>query len=59
MTKPTKKQEAKAIQFARDHYAVGSNDDIEIDDKPNLSPADGGIWVSAWVWVTDGEVRGK
>ena len=28
--------------------------DIEIDDDPLLSPAEGeGLWVQAWVWVPE------
>lgn len=42
------------IPIARDLYQTN---DIEIDDFPNFSEAlgdlgkDGGVWVSAWVWV--------
>jgi hypothetical protein len=31
-------------------------DDTEIDDEPELSPADDGCWVSAWVWVYKEEI---
>lgn len=41
-------QHEGTIQAARDNYA---SDDIEIDDTPLLSPGEGGVWVSAWVWV--------
>lgn len=42
-----------AIQTARDDWARCSNNELEIDAKPLLSPCpdDGGCWVSAWVWV--------
>ena len=40
------------IEAARSNYAMGSDDEIEIDDKPLLSVADDGVWVSAWVWVS-------
>lgn len=30
-------------------------DDIEIDDEPATSPADGGTWVAAWVWIKEPE----
>ncbi len=33
---------------ANDQYG---NDDVEIDDEPGTSEADGGTWVAAWVWV--------
>lgn len=39
------------IEQARVDYAMGSDDDLEIDDTPALSVADDGVWVSAWVWV--------
>lgn len=37
--------------------ALYGNDELEIDDVAYVSPADGGAWVSAWVWVPgeDGE----
>lgn len=38
----------EAIASARGQYC---NDDLEIDDTPLLSVGDGGLWVSAWVWV--------
>lgn len=47
--------EAKAAQFARNQYAT---DDVEIDDAPKFSHAEGeGIWVSAWVWVSDADLE--
>lgn len=36
---------------ARDLYAAGSDDDIEIDDGAKVSRADDGTWVQAWVWL--------
>lgn len=39
------------ITAARQKYAQGSSDNLEIDDTPSLSRADNGTWVSAWVWV--------
>jgi hypothetical protein len=42
---------AEEIETARELYAMGSDDDVEIDDHPMLSVADEGVWVSAWVWV--------
>lgn len=36
---------------AHDLYA---SDDVEIDDEGvGTSPAEGGTWVQAWVWVPD------
>ena len=43
----------QAIERARDQYALGSDDNIEIDDNPETSQAENGIWVQAWVWVED------
>jgi hypothetical protein len=31
------------------------DDDLEIDDDPVTSEADGGVWVSAWIWVRNDE----
>jgi hypothetical protein len=28
-----------------------ATDDLEIDEKPYLSVGEGGVWVSAWIWV--------
>jgi hypothetical protein len=41
----------ETIATARRLYADGSDDSLEIDDKPFVAPADKGAWVSAWVWV--------
>lgn len=37
-------------QAARDNYET---DDVEIDDMPLFSEGSGGVWVSAWVWVSN------
>jgi len=51
---------AKLVEAAREQYAEGSDDSIEIDDDAKFSmsehdPAEAepvmGCWVSAWVWV--------
>lgn len=39
---------AADVQRARDEYAT---DDVEIDDEPDISEAENGVWVAAWVWV--------
>lgn len=41
-----------AIAAARAIYAT---DEVEIDDTPSVSIADDGVWVSAWVWVPNGD----
>ena len=56
--KPTRREQAVAsayIDCARKQYAT-STDNLEIDDEPNVSIADGGAWVAAWVWVAHAEV---
>lgn len=54
----TNARENKAIKQAREQYAIPSNDDIEIDDNPALSNVEGeGIWVAAWVWVSNEEIE--
>lgn len=40
------------IEQARGQY---TNDDVEIDDEPLISPGEKGCWVSAWVWVAVAE----
>lgn len=45
---PNVREHDGTIEAARSNYA---GDDVEIDDKPLLSVADKGVWVSAWVWV--------
>lgn len=35
------------------------DDDLEIDDSPAVSPpgegGDPGVWVAAWIWVSDAD----
>jgi hypothetical protein len=42
---------AEEIAAARDLYARGSDDDIEVDDNALASRCDEGTWVQAWVWL--------
>ena len=42
------------VSKARELYA---DDDLEIDDNPNISVAENGMWVAAWVWVSDDDMR--
>jgi len=39
------------VGAAKEKYALGSDDNIEIDDDAHESRADDGAWVQAWVWV--------
>ena len=41
----------QAIARARELYADGSNDDIEIDEHPDVEGTQDGTWVQAWVYV--------
>jgi hypothetical protein len=38
------------IGQARERYAL-SNSDLEIDEDAEVSVAENGAWVAAWVWV--------
>ena len=45
-------EEAAALrERARDEYAYGSDNNIEVDDDAGFSVSDEGIWVQAWVWL--------
>lgn len=44
------------IAQARQQCAT-STFDLEIDDEPQVSIAEDGAWVAAWVWVAQGEAR--
>lgn len=39
------------VQKAREMYADGSDDNIEIDDDAMSSESESGMWVQAWVWI--------
>ncbi|MFP3609228.1 hypothetical protein SB778_03825 [Paraburkholderia sp. SIMBA_050] len=39
------------LNEARERYADGSDDNVEIDDGALISEGEGGTWVLAWVWV--------
>jgi hypothetical protein len=41
------------IQRAREKYALGSDDNIEIDSNALVSRGDDGCFVQAWVWLED------
>jgi hypothetical protein len=43
--------DAALVEAARDRYALGSSDSIEIDDGALTSVGDEGTWVQAWVWM--------
>lgn len=41
------------VQWARKNRA---DDDTEIDADPAISSADDGVWIAAWVWVSDADI---
>lgn len=43
------------INRARQQYAHGSDDNIEIDEEAATSRGDDGVWVAAWVWLPNKE----
>ena len=43
--------EQALIEEARELYAHGSDDNIEIDEGAQFSDVEDGTWVQAWVWV--------
>lgn len=47
------------IARARELYAEGSDDDIEVDDNAKASRADDGLWVQAWVWLPNEDDEGE
>jgi hypothetical protein len=51
---PAREGDEIYIQKARDEY---TDDELEIDDNPVVSHGDDGVWVSAWVWVSDEDVE--
>lgn len=44
------------IAFARERYAVPSDDTIEIDPEPLTSASHEGVWIHAWLWVDHDDV---
>jgi hypothetical protein len=52
IVKPEEERATPAeIEAARDNYAIGSDDNIEIDDGALVSRGDEGCFVQAWVWL--------
>lgn len=55
--RPVSSEKAIASAYvaqARKQYAT-STSDLEIDDEPQVSFAENGAWVAAWVWVAQEE----
>jgi len=58
-------EEAAIVEAARETYAVGSDDDVEVDDNAMVTRIYGegedgneltGAWVQAWVWVSGEDI---
>lgn len=43
------------VQAARNEYAVGSDDNIEVDDNAQASRGDDGTWVAGWLFLSNKE----
>ncbi|MGA2833372.1 MAG: hypothetical protein ABSE55_09900 [Terracidiphilus sp.] len=55
--RPVRSEKAIASAYvaqARRQYST-STSDLEIDDEPQVSFAENGAWVAAWVWVAQEE----
>lgn len=51
----TPERKYELAKIAEEKYC-SNTDDIEIDELPNFSEAEDGIWVQAWVWLTKEEM---
>jgi len=51
----TAEQRESLRDQARAMYAADSDDDIEIDDMPDFSVCDEGVWVSGWLFLKAGK----
>lgn len=52
------KRAALAIPAAKAKYAMhGADDNLEVDDDARTSVADNGVWVQAWVWISNDELE--
>lgn len=45
------------LELAREEYAHGSNNNIEIDDDADISAGNDGTWVQAWVFLSNEKLR--
>lgn len=49
--------ESQYVSAAREKWVTQHNDELEIDDDPEVSMgSDPGAWVQAWVWVSDSDI---
>jgi hypothetical protein len=46
-----------AIVAAQEEYAIPSDDNIEIDDDAMIADSGDGIWVQAWVYVRNEDIK--
>lgn len=50
--------QAAFIELAREQYARGSDDDIEVYDNARISSAgDDGMWVEAWLYLSQSSLE--
>ena len=50
LSRADRERAAFADQIAK--ARLQTNDELEIDDEPLVSVADGeGVWVNAWIWI--------
>lgn len=49
---------ADEIHRARDQYALGSSDNIEVDDNARVSRGDDGCFVQGWLWLPNEKGNG-
>jgi len=55
-TEDEKARRGAYIVAARERYAHGSDDDIEVNDSACVAPGGEGAFVQAWVWVRNDEL---
>ena len=48
---------AYLIERAKEEYAHGSSDNVEVDEEAAMSVGDDGTWVMAWVWLATDEPK--
>ncbi len=49
---------AALVELARDAHAIGSGDDIEVDEDARTSEGEDGIWVQGWLFLSNQALAG-
>jgi chaperonin cofactor prefoldin len=57
MSEVIERREKLAIELTQAAFAGDEN--VEVDDDAAVSKGDGGVYVEAWVWVSDSQVDEK